>query len=401
MGKYVIVTPFFPSADNWRGAFVLDQANALRRAGMDIEVFMPSKSKRASDFSFRGFTVHRFYVRETPTYFFNGFFNDYNSRSFLNAVSAIGLSISDVDFVHCHTGSFGIYGVALKRLNPAIKTLLQHHDPDPFQVRNGRLADWKPNLLYRARNSYKIFSSVDYHICISEEVKQNLLRFPSCSDNEDFEPYKSRLGKLVGFTPLAGLNCVTLFNGVDTDIFKPLPHSRSGYVIGCVGNFIDWKRQCDLIEAVSLIRDSIDALRVIFVGSGPELDSCRRLVEKLDLRDVVEFRSEVVHEELARFYQSLDLFVLPSVFEGFGCVYLEAAACGVPFICCRNQGASEYILPEEADRWLAPKRDPRSLARMILRQYRERAHQSLAHPIDINTLVSRFINEISASYTEP
>lgn len=398
MGKYVIVTPFFPSADNWRGAFVLDQAKALRLNGMDVEVFMPSKCKRPADFVVDGFTVHRFHAREAPSYFFNGIFNDFNSESFLKAVAALGLSVDNIDFVHCHTGSFGVYGLALKRINPSIKTLLQHHDLDPYQIRNGKLANWKLNLNYRARNSVNIFSHTDYHICISEEVKQNLLRFPSCSDNVDFGPYLRSLSRLKGFSPISDLKCITLYNGVDTEIFNPHPHPHphAGFVIGCVGNFIDLKRQCDLIEAVRLVRDSIEGLQLIFVGSGPELDKCRRMVKNYGLSDAVVFRSEVNHEELARFYRSLDLFVLPSVFEGFGCVYLEAAACGVPFICCENQGASEYISPDEADRWLAPRRDPQALADMILRQYRERAVQSLVHPIDINVLVSKFIKEITA-----
>ena len=45
----------------------------------------------------------------------------------------------------------------------------------------------------------------------------------------------------------------------------------------------------------------------------------------------------MMHENLPSFYQSLDLFVLPSYYEAFGCVYAEAYSCGVPFIAVKNQ----------------------------------------------------------------
>lgn len=396
MGKYIVVTPFFPSPDNWRGSYVLDQAAALRRVGMDVEVFMPSREKNPADFDFGGFTVRRFHVRETPSYLFYGFFNRYNSRSFLKAFASAGFSPADVEFVHCHTGAFGIYGLALKQLNPAIKVMLQHHDRDPYQICNGLLASWRPNLRYRARNSIKIFSGVDFHVCISEEVRQNLLRFPSCSPNEDFAPYTSKLSKAGGLKVKKDLRSITLYNGVDTTQFRRATAPHSLFTIGCIGNFQELKRHIDIIEALNLLktRGSLPALKAIFIGSGPELQHCKDKVEQYGLSDVVEFRTEMRHEQLADFYRSLDLFVLPSVFEGFGCVYLEAAACGVPFICCQNQGACEYIIPDEADRWLAPKRNPEALAEMILRQYRDRATQSLALPIDIDILITQFLNKL-------
>ena len=43
------------------------------------------------------------------------------------------------------------------------------------------------------------------------------------------------------------------------------------------------------------------------------------------------------------FYNQLDLFVLPSKYEALGCVYLEALACGVPFIGVKNQGIEDVV----------------------------------------------------------
>ena len=72
-----------------------------------------------------------------------------------------------------------------------------------------------------------------------------------------------------------------------------------------------------------------------------------------------------MHRELNDFYNSLDLFVLPSYWEAFGCVYTEAYACGVPFIAVKGQGISELIPEKDVDKWLIDKGDFVSLSDKI------------------------------------
>jgi glycosyltransferase involved in cell wall biosynthesis len=85
--------------------------------------------------------------------------------------------------------------------------------------------------------------------------------------------------------------------------------------------------------------------------------------------------------DLVRHFQEADLFVLPSLAEGFGHVYLEALSCGVPIICTENTGGADIIRNGESG-WTIPAGDAAALAdclswalshRRQLREMREAA----------------------------
>jgi teichuronic acid biosynthesis glycosyltransferase TuaC len=64
---------------------------------------------------------------------------------------------------------------------------------------------------------------------------------------------------------------------------------------------------------------------------------------RLDLMERVEFRGKIVHGEVIDLMKEADLFVLPSLREAFGVVYIEAMACGKPVIACRGEGIEDVI----------------------------------------------------------
>lgn len=100
---YICVTPFFPSPNNWRGAYVLDQVKAIQRHSMlKVLVFMPSS--RDGEYEIDNIKVYLFKIRQTPSYFFNGLFNEYNTSKFIERINSASINIDDIKFVHCHSG---------------------------------------------------------------------------------------------------------------------------------------------------------------------------------------------------------------------------------------------------------------------------------------------------------
>jgi len=100
-----------------------------------------------------------------------------------------------------------------------------------------------------------------------------------------------------------------------------------------------------LIKAFKKI--SKENLFLIIVGKGDQKRYLEKLVKKLNLSKKVIFTGE--RKDIERFYSIADLFVLPSTYEGFGLVYLEAMASGVPCIALKPDypniiiGSSEVI----------------------------------------------------------
>ena len=104
----------------------------------------------------------------------------------------------------------------------------------------------------------------------------------------------------------------------------------------------------DLVELTMVCRDVFD------------------LEGLLPLPSNVRLRRAVSDAELLELFRDHDVFVMPSLLEGFGLVYLEALSCGLPIICTENTGGPE-ILANGGGGVVVPAGDPSALAREIMR----------------------------------
>ncbi len=398
------VTPFFPAPGSWRGAYVLDQVKAIKR-NSDYEVIVFKTCAlidRQSDYIIDGIKVHTIHPLMMPSYILNGLTEGIIARNFVRTLEKLKIDIDRIAFVHCHTASHAAFGFGVKRLNPRVKVLLQLHDLDPLTLRNGKWAGKRWNRRYRARKSINALNRADMLVCISEPVRDAILAFPQPRKGEVYPPALQMLKDVADMPPITPRNICILNNGVDTTLFHQMqPKQSSTFRIGCIANFQELKDHITLVKAFNiLIKKGYTNMRLSLLGSGETRPDIERYISENGLSDYVEWPREVYHDQLLEYYSTLDLFVLPSIFEGFGCVYTEAYACGVPFICCYQQGAAECIPPDEKDKWLIPPHDYEALARLMERQYHERNVQHLCKEYDINSLIKHYIEYLKATFID-
>ena len=370
---FLILTTMFPEEGSHRYPFVYDHVRAIQRTGRyEIAVLKAVKfSEQAGEINYRGIKVFRFHqvMNVSRLFSFINFFE------IIKTLQRAGIAVEDIEICQIHGwGSLLGSALYLKKLKKNMRAIRHYDDFDPLIFLRSRyykipiLSDlWKRRVVQQT-------AQLDLHVGVSS-------RTISCLEAMSGIDLK---GKYV------------LYNGVDVQKFYKIEAVRSDdfFKIGCVGNFIPLKDQMTLIRATELLINSgMTDLRLRFVGSGPTLAICQEYVEgRSALRDRIEFLQEVDHRKLNEFYNSLDLFVLPSVSEAFGCVYAEAWACGVPFMACCGQGIEELVPEEDRDRWLIDPHDFESLAQKIKNFRKERFIQRLNQPIDIDWHVGRYLD---------
>lgn len=122
-----------------------------------------------------------------------------------------------------------------------------------------------------------------------------------------------------------------------------------------------------LLQAFARISPKFPDAVLRVVGSGPALPGARDIARRLGIGDRVEFVGSVDSlAELAAAYRSASMFALPSLQEGFGIVWLEAMAFGLPIVAVKA-GATPEVAPHGEVALLSEPGDPAGLAASIAR----------------------------------
>jgi len=114
------------------------------------------------------------------------------------------------------------------------------------------------------------------------------------------------------------------------------------------------------IQALSKIADVFPSVKYLVIGRGDDQPRLAQLAEDHGVSDRVVFAGFVPTEELVAHYRLADAYVMPSQ-EGFGIVYLEAMACGVPVLSGDADGSCEPLQDGKLG-WRVPHRDAEAVA---------------------------------------
>jgi glycosyltransferase involved in cell wall biosynthesis len=145
--------------------------------------------------------------------------------------------------------------------------------------------------------------------------------------------------------------------GVDTDLFHPQTSDRLVVHEGCEGRRIvlfvgsmdkthSHKGLDILIRSVAQLQGLYENILLLAVGKGDAIPRYQKLAHKLGLDNHILFSGPVEDVDLADFYRSADVCVLPSInqSEGLGLVLIEASACQIPIVGTRAGGIPFAVL---------------------------------------------------------
>jgi len=122
-------------------------------------------------------------------------------------------------------------------------------------------------------------------------------------------------------------------------------------VVMTVGRLVPRKGNDTIIKSLEKVIEEIPNVVYLIVGEGPNRQTLEKLVKESGLEENVIFAGYVSDEDLPKYYNLCDLYVLPNretddfdTIEGFGITFVEASACGKPVIGGKSGGTSDSIL---------------------------------------------------------
>jgi len=168
-----------------------------------------------------------------------------------------------------------------------------------------------------------------------------------------------------------------IYNGINLKKFgsnkKNFNSKRAIRKLLFVGRIVPRKNIETLIKSIAFVKEHINDIQLTICGKGKreyEIE-LKKLVKKNNLQNNIIFTGFIHKEGLINMYVNSDLFVFPSLVEGFGMVLTEAMSFGIPVI-ATNIGGVNDVVRDDKEGILVEPRNPSKMAKAIIRVIRDK-----------------------------
>lgn len=253
--------------------------------------------------------------------------------------------LDEFDIIHDNQSlSYGIW--ALSQRKPTVATI--HH---PMTV-DRRIAVKSVRAFHKKVKSLRWYSFIGMQIRVSRRLRRiiTVSDFSKTDIAREFNIPEDRFSVVP--------------NGINTNIFYPIPEIKREKDRLIVTNSADMplKGLYYLLQAIHDVSKK-RPVRLTVIGTPKEGGGVVKLINKLGIRDLIDFTGRITDEEFVRQYARASIAVVPSVYEGFGLPVGEAMASGIPVISTTG-GALPEVAGDAAV--LVPPKNPKALAQAII-----------------------------------
>jgi glycosyltransferase involved in cell wall biosynthesis len=231
------------------------------------------------------------------------------------------------DILHAHLPHGEVYGEIAMRSFPSRRFVISRHNDDRFRR-------WLPMRWVFASSLRR----ADRIIAISQSLRRFLVEVEKAPANKiEVIPY--------------GLDPESFARDAHPGAFRAEIGARENPLVGFIGRLTGQKGVDILLRAFALVERRHPTVELILAGDGPERPALSRLAQSLGLQRVMFLGWRA---DAADVLADLDLLVVPSRWEGFGLVALEAMAMGIPVVASNASALPEIVAPGQTGLLVSP-----------------------------------------------
>ena len=126
---------------------------------------------------------------------------------------------------------------------------------------------------------------------------------------------------------------------------KSLGLKSDAFYLITVGRLIKRKSIQTMLQALSAVEN--EKIRLLIVGDGPEREYLENITKQNKIEDRVEFLGYLEDDDKLKYIMNSNIFILTSLHEGFGIVFMEAMCYGLPVVCTNHGGQVDFLKNNE------------------------------------------------------
>jgi len=252
---------------------------------------------------------------------------------------------NNYDIVHCHSTKAGFVG--------RLAAYLSKH----------------PNVVYSPHG----FMFCDTRIKLRRLLYLNLEKYLGYITNKIIAVSGSERDLALQHKIVPNEKIITLYNSIDpvdyddhvyvNKVEEKLHEKNEDIILGTVGRLYYQKDPVTLIKSFKIINNHFPNTKLVFVGDGPLLNKCQRLINELKLQDRIQLVGFQKNSKM--YYKSFDIFVLSSHYEGLPYSLLEAMIMGIPCVGTDVVGIKDLIIHGKTG-YLVNEEDHVGLAKSVI-----------------------------------